>query len=80
MNLLENMIAKAGQLADQLQVQWKRQIIQFIKDERKKGHDPSKAEIIAKFKSDSTRRRAVEMLGWSDKDVEDLVGEALREA
>jgi hypothetical protein len=78
--MLNKMTRFAAQMADKLQLQWKRQIIQFIKDEKSKAHDPSKEEIIMKFKSDSTRRRAVEVLGWTDADVELLVGEAMKEA
>jgi hypothetical protein len=75
MGIVENMLSKVAQMADQLRAKW----IAQVKYTVNQNPSISKHEIIAKFKSDRTRMSAVEALGWSDRDVEELIDEALKD-
>jgi hypothetical protein len=79
MSLLDGMIGKALELSEKLKKKWKDQITYTINESRKKGKPISKEELLTKFVADKSRMQAMEMMGMTVDDVENMIDEVLKE-
>jgi len=79
MSLLDKMIEKTVQVGEKLKTKWRNQIKYTVEQEKKKGHNITRDEMLLKFQSDKNRMEALTLLGMTLDDVFIMIDDVIVE-